>query len=469
MVDIVRCLPNDEVCLNYGLDPKNTSVYADYTISGFVSSCEHGFGRSTADRQFVYVNKRPVGTHRFVELLMKSTNNIIDTNILPLYLTSKSHQVYMIDVNVTPDKRMVFFEREKELLALIRSSLLATFHPLLGAYTSVEDNRSKDLENFPGPSNSNSSTPLSSHSDLFSVLKANSVKASSPVYGGPTPKKSKTDGSISASKAYKVPGMERNIEETSNFDALLIVSDDEETEGASPCIPPFQTTTDLAKTLDAFAFKPIPKENSSSAKVAQPSICSKGESEKLFEEFCHEKKAFGPSLMRDLSRGFENNIEKDRVAIEKMETTMDQEEHSVMIRKENDVEASCITITTENVENSGSFLRPQQKIPFSMAALRKRLNSLRDAKAKEQQASQVVEFHAGLSPAENELAEKELDRTLKKSDFAQMSVIGQFNKGFIITRLRNHLFLVDQHASDEKYNFERFQKKARVETQRLIQ
>lgn len=56
----------------------------------------------------------------------------------------------------------------------------------------------------------------------------------------------------------------------------------------------------------------------------------------------------------------------------------------------------------------------------------------------------------------------------RKSDFREMSVIGQFNKGFIVTFLRNHLFLVDQHASDEKYNFERFQKKARVETQRLI-
>ncbi|KAK5968190.1 DNA mismatch repair protein, partial [Trichostrongylus colubriformis] len=60
MVDIVRCLPGEEVCLNYGLDPKKTSIYADYTIRGFVSSCEHGFGRSSTDRQFVYVNQRPV-------------------------------------------------------------------------------------------------------------------------------------------------------------------------------------------------------------------------------------------------------------------------------------------------------------------------------------------------------------------------------------------------------------------------
>lgn len=29
-------------------------------MSGYVSSCEHGKGRGSADRQFVYVNNRPV-------------------------------------------------------------------------------------------------------------------------------------------------------------------------------------------------------------------------------------------------------------------------------------------------------------------------------------------------------------------------------------------------------------------------
>ncbi|VDM48798.1 unnamed protein product [Toxocara canis] len=51
----------------------------------------------------------------------------------------------------------------------------------------------------------------------------------------------------------------------------------------------------------------------------------------------------------------------------------------------------------------------------------------------------------------------------RKEDFSSMEVIGQFNKGFIITRLRGDLFIVDQHASDEKFNFERFQKKARIQ------
>ena len=51
---------------------------------------------------------------------------------------------------------------------------------------------------------------------------------------------------------------------------------------------------------------------------------------------------------------------------------------------------------------------------------------------------------------------------------AEMAVIGQFNKGFIVTQLGSHLFIVDQHASDEKFNFEEFQRKAIIHTQKLL-
>lgn len=36
-----------------------------------------------------------------------------------------------------------------------------------------------------------------------------------------------------------------------------------------------------------------------------------------------------------------------------------------------------------------------------------------------------------------------------------MQVIGQFNLGFIVCRLGEDLYIIDQHAADEKYNFER--------------
>ena len=49
-----------------------------------------------------------------------------------------------------------------------------------------------------------------------------------------------------------------------------------------------------------------------------------------------------------------------------------------------------------------------------------------------------------------------------------MEIIGQFNLGFIIVKYGPDLFIVDQHASDEKYNFEDLEKNTVLQSQRLI-
>ena len=74
-------------------------------------------------------------------------------------------------------------------------------------------------------------------------------------------------------------------------------------------------------------------------------------------------------------------------------------------------------------------------------------------------------------------AEEKLALTISKMDFVKMKVIGQFNLGFILaTRFSepgsdstgDELFIIDQHASDEKYNFERLQASTIVQSQRLV-
>ena len=79
--------------------------------------------------------------------------------------------------------------------------------------------------------------------------------------------------------------------------------------------------------------------------------------------------------------------------------------------------------------------------------------------------------HADLA-ADNENATATLARVLSKADFGSMRVVGQFNRGFIVARLRgaanDDLFIVDQHAADEKYNFETLQATTRLESQRLF-
>lgn len=58
--------------------------------------------------------------------------------------------------------------------------------------------------------------------------------------------------------------------------------------------------------------------------------------------------------------------------------------------------------------------------------------------------------------------------TVKKLEFGEMELIGQFNLGFLLTRLHNNLFIVDQHASDEKHNYETLKHEFKVKNQLLI-
>lgn len=70
---------------------------------------------------------------------------------------------------------------------------------------------------------------------------------------------------------------------------------------------------------------------------------------------------------------------------------------------------------------------------------------------------------------EDATPEDRLTLTISKDDFSRMHIVGQFNLGFILTSRNNtDLFIIDQHASDEKYNFERLQCTTIVQNQRLV-
>lgn len=97
-------------------------------------------------------------------------------------------------------------------------------------------------------------------------------------------------------------------------------------------------------------------------------------------------------------------------------------------------------------------------------------------------SSKVVESERRLRVTRQDSAkvneEERLSLTISKADFPKMHIAGQFNLGFIIavrhkdeqdsTRAMDELFIIDQHASDEKYNFERLQAETVVGNQRLV-
>ena len=76
---------------------------------------------------------------------------------------------------------------------------------------------------------------------------------------------------------------------------------------------------------------------------------------------------------------------------------------------------------------------------------------------------------------EAESPEERLSLKVSREDFPHMHIVGQFNLGFILVVRTSHaqstsdeLFIIDQHASDEKYNFERLQATTIVQNQRLV-
>ncbi|CAM6090707.1 unnamed protein product [Calypogeia fissa] len=77
-------------------------------------------------------------------------------------------------------------------------------------------------------------------------------------------------------------------------------------------------------------------------------------------------------------------------------------------------------------------------------------------------AEPPVEKCARLEAATNELQQK-----LEKTDFKRMKVVGQFDLRFILVTLDRDMFILDQHASDEIYNFEHIMRTAVVDSQPL--
>jgi len=67
-----------------------------------------------------------------------------------------------------------------------------------------------------------------------------------------------------------------------------------------------------------------------------------------------------------------------------------------------------------------------------------------------------------------ERAEEALVRVLDKRRFSAMQVIGQFNRGFIIASDGADLYIVDQHASDEKARYENLRRMTVLHEQPLV-
>ncbi len=140
-----------------------------------------------------------------------------------------------------------------------------------------------------------------------------------------------------------------------------------------------------------------------------------------------------------------------------------------------------LNISIEKIENLVATLRSQfQQQPQSQPPVTSIIDHNDEPDQAVKQASTV---------------EERLSLTVSKDDFRRMKIVGQFNLGFILatrpstsctpshppsttheplsgpktrTTTKSELFIIDQHASDEIYNFERLQSTTIVQNQPLV-
>ncbi|KAK4407020.1 DNA mismatch repair protein PMS1 [Sesamum angolense] len=104
------------------LEPVTLSISDGCVVEGFISKSGYGSGRNIGDRQFFFVNGRPVDMPK-VGKLVNELYRGANSRQYPIAIMSFSVPTRAYDVNVTPDKRKIFFSDESSILQSLREAL----------------------------------------------------------------------------------------------------------------------------------------------------------------------------------------------------------------------------------------------------------------------------------------------------------------------------------------------------------
>ncbi|XP_026486805.2 mismatch repair endonuclease PMS2 [Vanessa tameamea] len=387
-------------------------------LVGYISSCAHGCGRSSTDRQYFFVNSRPCEPTKVIKLINEIYRQY-NPNQYPFIFLNINVERISVDVNVTPDKRKVFLIKEKFILDVLKASLTKLFENVprtLKVETTSFLTQTLEPE-LKQPRIFNSFLKqFSNQSELSMDNKADSSGKSELKRKS----SSNLDNFISIKKSYN-PNDEDILESEVSY----------ETQSKSSPINNLSElknadTTDV-KTKKISEGNKIEEDNLStddnhspdSIKNISDSVC-----EESYTIYCKTKCA---------------EIKTPKSKIQKVVTDKD---------------------------DLGKHARKSVILKTSLEDIKKVAN-LCDSNFSKSNPDRI-KFKSGINPVFNKKCEEELSKEISKESFKNMSIVGQFNLGFIITKLDDDLFIIDQHATDEIYNFETLQKTTELTSQKLV-
>ncbi|XP_034414059.1 mismatch repair endonuclease PMS2 isoform X2 [Cyclopterus lumpus] len=462
--------PAEHVIEEYGLKDADLPQELFY-MTGFVSRGDHGVGRSATDRQFFFINNRPCDPLK-VTKLVNEVYHMYNRHQYPFVALNIAVAYECVDVNVTPDKRQIFLQEEKLLLAILKTSLINMYEDGVNKislnYTPIHRTNTKSAseicpavpsnENVPEPAEDMEPVSRSSKSSLnLAGLKAafsshhssnsgNKSSVAKVANSGPTQKTLqsffKDPVKPSPSSPLK-PVSDQTKRSTVGQSALdgfrygrrLCSGTDSEKDSAlsdSDATPDIQCSgleVGSPEVTDG-----VKKETLGETSENGPAVPEHPE-EQTEPRTPNEDRAVSPDAKRA-------RTEKPRCPAEHMSNTVDA--------------PVCLQKRTVLLQ-------------FSLQELAGKVKRLQDLqKQRADDDLRYRRFRAKINPGENQSAEEELKKEISKDMFKEMEIIGQFNLGFIITKLNCDIFMIDQHASDEKYNFEMLQQHTVLQGQKLI-
>ncbi|KAJ8974600.1 hypothetical protein NQ317_019345 [Molorchus minor] len=364
LIDVELTIPDEPILTEYGMKLA-TGEEIPFTFEFLISSVVHGSGRSTTDRQFYYINSRPCEPSKIIKLVNEIYKQF-NFGQYPFVFLNVMTKSSLVDVNVTPDKRQVFIENEKILLATLKSSLLEAFKTFPSTYKMQNMDISQML-----------ATGVKIERGVKRCITESSIKKGSILQK--FKKRSKTEGNSPLASFELI-----TEKEETGFDNKLVDSDIEEEADQK-----LEILVDIACKLS-----------------------TENKSEKIVEN----------------------------------------------VTDTEDIEI-CLDEPTKKISSTKSVT-----LKLSVDDIKISLN--KNSTDNEQKVK--VRFRTKLIPENNKDAEEELEKQISKSDFGKMEILGQFNLGFIVVKLNNDLFIVDQHATDEKYNFEQLQMNTVIDSQVLV-
>ncbi|XP_065749533.1 mismatch repair endonuclease PMS2 isoform X4 [Phocoena phocoena] len=437
LIPFVQLPPSDTVREEYGLS-SSQALHNLFCISGFISHCAHGVGRSSTDRQFFFINRRPCDPAK-VSRLVNEVYHMYNRHQYPFVVLNISvdlgHLIKRHSAEVekpVPEKQgdpAPLRTRGEEKRAVTISRLREAF-----SLRHTVENRSR------GP-------------------KATDPRRISPRQKSSTPLPS-ASGPLCSWKHISEPREEGVTSTQEPCDPMGRV-DTEEGWGHSSASAGSEEGSSTPKT----GSQPSSDHVASSPKdgFSQENVESL---EKLPET---DHRLSGTNCHLD-------HEESDSRARVSLQPTHLSSPNAKRFRKEGvplnpDVPPESMKTRNASVSEVDVAVEINKKIvplDFSMSSLAKRIKQLCQQEQQQEGGQNYRKFRAKICPGENQAAEDELRKEISKTMFAEMEIIGQFNLGFIITKLNADIFIVDQHATDEKYNFEMLQQDTVLQGQRLI-